>query len=255
MCYSEIDILNELDSFFFSTYSSDKNLTNIDYIFFLDLEHGYCETASSRIHLYADSANWAIVFEKSGYQNRGGYADIELNYVGNCIDYITEQHNNQNVITNNKSIPIVTSEEYTRIADKDGFELIDSSITNIKVKGKVVNIEYDHQLFNDLNVIGEYDNPKKLISYGGLIRYLNNTQPILIQSSEEEIRTQLPPEIPKIMTIDKFHFSSIYNKDNPPSKQELFRLIAKVLVTKDESLWQPILEPNNHWSNWESGHL
>jgi hypothetical protein len=42
---------------------------------------------------------------------------------------------------------------------------------------------------------------------------------------------------------------------NPPSKQETFNLIAKVLVTKDVTNWKPTLEPNNSWKNWESGHL
>lgn len=94
MIYTEHDILNELDGAFhseISKYYPKGNSNDIKYIFFLDLEHGYCEAAGSRIHLYADSVNWAIVFEKSGYQNRGNYADIELDYVGNCIKYITDE--------------------------------------------------------------------------------------------------------------------------------------------------------------------
>ena len=46
-----------------------------------------------------------------------------------------------------------------------------------------------------------------------------------------------------------------YDKENPPSTQETYQLIAKVLVTQDASFWQPKNEPNNHWSNWESGNL
>jgi len=49
------------------------------------LEHGYCETAGNKVHLYADSTRWAFVFEKCGYQNLGDRADIEHGYVGNCI--------------------------------------------------------------------------------------------------------------------------------------------------------------------------
>lgn len=258
MIYTEHDILNELDGAFhseISKYYPKGNSNDIKYIFFLDLEHGYCETAGSRIHLYADSVNWAIVFEKSGYQNRGNYADIELDYVGNCIKYITDEFDGQKYISNSKNITIITPEEYERIADKDGFELIEHSTTNINVKSKTINIKYDYQLYSSLDIIGKYENPKKLMSFGGLVRYLYDTQPEVIQSSEDEIRTQLPPNIPKIMTLDQFHFSSFYDKENPPSKQELFQLIAKVLVNQDKSLWHPTEAPNNHWSNWESGNL
>lgn len=60
---------------------------DMKYHFFLDLEHGYCLTAGSRIHLYADELGWAIVPEKSSYQNGRMTAEAELNYVGNCLQY------------------------------------------------------------------------------------------------------------------------------------------------------------------------
>jgi len=31
--------------------------------------------------------------------------------------------------------------------------------------------------------------------------------------------------------------------------------IARILVARNPSLWKPTLPANNHWSNWESGHL
>ncbi|RZJ46331.1 MAG: hypothetical protein EOO44_22835 [Flavobacterium sp.] len=82
MTFNETEILEQLDLAFNgipSKYYPTGQPGDIKYNFFLDLEHGYCETAGSRIHLYADSARWIIVFEKSGYQNRGTSAEIELN--------------------------------------------------------------------------------------------------------------------------------------------------------------------------------
>ncbi len=261
--YTEHDILSELDGAFYkkvSKYYPVGTPDDIKYIFFLDLEHGYCETAGSRIHLYADSENWAIVFEKSGYQNRGDYSGIELDYIGNCIKYTTEKSNEYTYISNMEIIPLITGEEYERIRNKEGaedeqFELISDSVRFVRVRDKLINIEYDPQLFIKMGVIGEYDNPRNLMSYGGLVRYLNDTQPSVIQSTEPEIKAQLLKDIPKIMTLDEFHYFSIYNEDNLPSKQELFQLIAKILVTRDSTLWKPTKEPNNHWSNWESGNL
>jgi hypothetical protein len=57
------------------------------------------------------------------------------------------------------------------------------------------------------------------------------------------------------MTINEFHFVSAYNKSKPPSIQETYKLIAKVLLTKDTTNWKPTEKPNNHWTNWESGNL
>jgi len=39
------------------------------------------------------------------------------------------------------------------------------------------------------------------------------------------------------------------------SNQETFKLISKILLTKDTTYWKPTMKPNNHWSNWESGNL
>ena len=79
MGFTETEKLEQLDLAFNGVpskyYPAGRN-EDIKYNFFLDLEHGYCETAGNRIHLYADSTRWAIVFEKSGYQNRGTSAEI-----------------------------------------------------------------------------------------------------------------------------------------------------------------------------------
>jgi hypothetical protein len=51
-------------------YYPARKKGDLTYGFWLDLEHGYCETVGSRIHLYADEDRWAVVAEKSGYANR-----------------------------------------------------------------------------------------------------------------------------------------------------------------------------------------
>jgi hypothetical protein len=54
--------------------------------------------------------------------------------------------------------------------------------------------------------------------------------------------------------------NSVYNQnqyqDNRPSSYETWRLIAKVIVTGDTTLYKPTLKPNSHWKNWpDSGSL
>lgn len=264
MPYNEQEILTELDLAFNGT-PSDKfpkgKPEDIIYNFFLDLEHGYCETAGSKIHLFVDSTRWAIVFEKSGYQNRAGQAEIELTYIGNCIDYPIDSYPDRNYISNVSNIILIDGEEFEQIENKDGeemetFELIGHTVKEIKVRDQYVPFDNDYKNYEKLGIdVRAYDNPKKLIGFGELIRYFNETNPEIISATEDDIREHIPNDIPKLMTIKDFHFSSAYDKDTPPSKIETYKLIAKILTTKEISHWKPTLEPNNSWKNWESGNL
>lgn len=264
MILNETEILEQLDLAFYGTpskYYPKGEAEDIKYNFFLDLEHGYCVTASSRIHLYADSTRWIIVFEKSGYQNRGTSAEIELNYVGNCINYPTNTFNGRNYLSNSSQVILIDPTEFRRIENKTGtemekFELIDQDIKEIKILDKFVPFDNNYKNYEKLGIeIRDYENPKKLIGFGDLIRYLHETNPTLISATEDEIRKHIPKDIPKLMTIEAFHFVSAYEQTNPPSQQETYKLIAKVLTTRDTANWKPTQQVNNSWKNWDSGHL
>lgn len=264
MTFNETEILEQLDLAFNgepNKYYPSGRPEDIKYNFFLDLEHGYFETAGNRIHLYADSTRWIVAFEKSGYQNRGTSAEIELVYIGNCVDYPINKHPDRNYITNANNIILIDPTEFERIENKDGeemetFELIGQNIKEIKIRDNVVQFDNNHKNYEKLGIdIRDYDNPKNLIGFGDFIRYLHETNPTLISATEDEIRKHIPKDIPKLMTIDKFHFVSAYDKANPPSQQETYQLIAKVLTTKNVTNWKPTQKPNNSWKNWESGHL
>ena len=109
--YTEKDILNDLDS-------------NGNYEYFLDLEHGYFHTSGSRINLFADEKRWAIVFEKSGFGNRSGMAQIIIDYMGNCITNRPELRLTPEFITSTIYIDLI-GDEFTRI--EEDFELISKS--------------------------------------------------------------------------------------------------------------------------------
>ena len=237
------------------------NEDDISYRFWLDLEHGYCETAGSRIHLYADDERWAVVGEKSGYQNRGLTAEIELHYFGNCIDYLIASYPERKYISNVNNITLITGEEWDRICNKDGedmeqFEMISPDAQYVMIRDTKVPIEQDASKYRVLGIHSRTeDNPRNLISFEDLLRYYNDTEPTLLYATEAEIRQHIPGDLRKLMTIDHFHFSSVYADDHNPGQEELYQLIAKILVTKDTALWKPTLPANNHWSNWESGTL
>jgi hypothetical protein len=256
--YTESEILELLDKYFLAYGMPFAKVEGIDYPFFPDLEHGYCETAGSRIHLFADAKRWAVVFEKSGYQNRGFSADIELDYFGNCITYPVEQHDGESRSSNAEYITLIDANEFERVEDKgeESFELIAQGVKEITVRGQTIPFESDPKKYYAVGIkIREDDNPRKLIGFEDFVRYLHETNPGLISATEDEIRKHMPKDLPRLMIIQDFHFHSTYDKSKLPSTQELYQLIAKTLVSKDISNWRPTLKPNNHWSNWESGNL
>jgi hypothetical protein len=136
------------------------------------------------------------------------------------------------------------------------FELIGQNIKEIKIRDKYIAFDNDYKNYEKVGIkIRGYDNPKKLIAFEDFVRFLNETNPTLISATEQDIRQHIPKDISKLMTIDQFHFVSAYDKTNPPSKQETYKLIAKILLSRDTTNWKPTLKPNNHWTNWESGNL
>ena len=264
MSFAETDILRQLDLAHSGTpseYYPTVRSQDIKYNFFLDLEEGYCKIASSRVHLYADSTKWAIVFETAGYQTRGFDAEISLKYVGNCIDYPVDKFPERNYISNDSRIILIDPDEFKRVENKEGaemetFELIGHNTQSIKVRDVMIPFESDPKVYEQVGVkIRDFSNPKKLIGFEDLIRYFNETKPSLISATETDIKKHIPSDLPKLMTINEFHFVSQYADDEPPSQQETFQLIAKVLVTNDTTFWKPTLKANNHWTNWESGNL
>lgn len=266
--FTEQEILEEfnlsyrgIDSSFYPKIENGCNI--MKHNFFLDLEDGYLNIASNRIHLYGDENYWAVVFEKSGYHNRQGNSHISLQYIGNCIDYPIMQYGENIYISNNLDIELISSEEYSRICNQEGedfddFELISPLIEEVHIRNYTVKMEHDIKKYENLGIkVRDYENPKNWIGYEDLLRYLIEVNPASVLATDEEVKTLLTKEIPKLMTIKDYHYISNYDKDMKklPSEQELFNIIAKVLVTRDINLFEPTLIPNNHWSNWDSGFL
>jgi hypothetical protein len=241
--YTKADILTALDN-------------NVTYNFFLDLEHGYFYTAGSRISLFADDTRWAIVFEKSGFGNRSGAAELELNYYGNCLLNLDGAGLEDRFIFNTKYFPLIDGDAFQKI--EGGFELVAKDAATVRVRDKEFSIEHDPSKYAAKGIaIQSYDNPENLIDYPALIRYLDETYPEALRATDTEIRTCLPSDLPFLFKIDAWHHQSYSEWGGvAPSEYETFQLIADILISKDISKWAPTLEANNNWRNWpEAGGL
>ena len=141
-------------------------------------------------------------------------------------------------------------------SDMEQFELIDPTIKKVQIRDEMVEIDLDSEKYEAFGIeLRKHDNPRKLIGFGNLIRFLSETNTKLVSATEEEIKTQIPIDLPKLMTIDKFYHLSAYNETKVASQIETYQLISKILIKQDSSIWKPKLESNNHWANWESGNL
>jgi len=243
-----------------SGYTKEEILKTLDNIepfnFFLNLEHGYFYTAGSRINLYADENKWAIVFEKSGFGNRSGRAEIELNYYGNCLVNLDRAGLNNIYICNSKYLTLISGEEFEKI--EGDFELVDRDATRVKVRNVELSIEQDIQKYITKGIeIQAFDNPKKMIDYQSLVRYLDEENPEVFRATKEELKIALPDDLPLIMKIDSWHHKSYSEySGGKPSSYETYKMIADVLVSKDSKRWKPTLSSNNDWRNWlEAGGL
>lgn len=226
------------------------------YNFFLDLEHGYFHTAGSRINLFADDKRWAIVFEKSGFGNRSGRAEIEMNYFGNCLCNLDKVGLDNRFTCNSKYIVLISGDEFKKI--EDDFELVSKEAVVIKIRNDEFLIEQDLKKYKAKGIeIQNYDNPKKLIDFQSLVRYLDEEYPDILRANKSEIRTSIPEDLPYLLNIDEWHHKSYSEYGGvKPSNYETFQMIAEVLVSRNIDNWKPTLKSNNNWRNWpEAGGL
>lgn len=262
--YDRQDVLNHLDSVNSgSITSSYKGLDNEDiaYSFFLDLEEGHVVLAGSYIHVYADDTNWAVVFETNGYHNRAFDASIQLIYAGNCIKYIEQVMGDRRYISNLEIIQLISADEFQRVLNRKGsemeqFELIAKEFDTICIRGNDIPINHNQKDYIEKGIeVRDWDNPDKLIGFDELIRYLHEVKNPIIRASETDIRRNLPDGIEKIMEIRDFHYVDILEEDFLPSKEEIFQLIADIIISKSKDSWKPTKKSNNSWKNWDSGSL
>jgi hypothetical protein len=84
------------------------------------------------------------------------------------------------------------------------------------------------------------------------LRFLVHETPNSFWATEEEIRERIPKDIPLFFELKEWFHPDLAN-DDLPSKNETFKLLAKVLESDDTSLYKPKKKPNTHWSNWLEG--
>ena len=241
-----------------ASFSKQQILDDLDdskggaYKIFPDFEILY--SSGSRISLFADNSRWVMAFEITVF-NDGSFIN-EVTYFGNCLKNLDKAGYDGRFIFNTKFFEIKDGVELEKI--EHGFELASNDVNKIKIRDSFLTIEHDtlKYLKKGINII-RYDNPKSLIDFRSLLRYLSSEHPTLFKATDAELYTCIPNDLPKILVIDRFHFEEYWNQPDyggpsgtKPSSYETFQQIADVLVTRNTKKWKPTLKPNNDWQSW-----
>lgn len=254
---SESEILSKMDSIF--EYSlSNKSFSNskpneINYYLIPSFSDFYLLLAGTRIHLYANNTKWTIVFELNGY-NLGDYTvSTFLYYIGDYID-IVDNAKERKYISNMNKIVRLNYEDISKICNDDEYETIlkPNNVNSITLHGRTIHIESDIEKYENAGIeLTVNDRNEKIITIKDIVRYIWHTDKEALLLNDNEIRKNIDTDLHKIMTIDHFHYNDLFSYEEvPPSKVELFQMIAKVIASQDSTMWKPTENPNNHWKNW-----
>jgi hypothetical protein len=200
--YTEDDILDYLDNCV--VYNPG--------CFFMDLEHGYFHTANSRLSLFADDENWAIVFEKSGYANRASEIQLELNNFGRTLRNLQPGGLYNHFTYNSQYISLVDHKALEEVSA--GFDEVSLSAIRVKVRDRHVAIpsqKEDYRKWIPDILAREYP---EIVTFEDLARYLAFEHEQLCRATLEELKTCLPYDLPLLMRIDEWHHRS-YDRGYP----------------------------------------
>ena len=235
------DILKELDQL-----TPNKSLPDFQYL--------SSSRATGKINLFADNNRWAIVIEVVAGEH------LITHSFGNCLSLQRAEDYNEPFPFNTAFFNLLEEEELSKIFDDNGFIL--KGARSIRLQGQTFEIPQDAKIYKKRGIpIASILNPQKLITLPALVRYLSQENPNVFSASEEELRYYLPSDLPKIFVIENWHHKDFamfptadINIHKPygdrPSSYETWQMIADILVSKDVTLWKPVLKANSDWRHW-----
>ncbi|MFD9126954.1 DUF7003 family protein [Kitasatospora sp. NPDC059571] len=187
---------------------------------FPDLDNGYAYPVDGRIHLFGDTARWAVVVELLGYNPRaGGLVDV-MHCYGNCLTRGEPGYGD-----------FLDRVENMAELDPEGTETYGGRAP-VVVRGTALPVDA---------VAGTP-------LYEVFRRLAPAHRPLLLADSAE-VRAAVPSDLPELLRLDEWNQPEDL-WEVPPSRHETFRLIAEVLDSADPARYRPTLPPNSHWSHW-----
>lgn len=220
------------------------------------LDNGYIYLAAARLHVFSSLKDWAIVVQQLGFFYRLDDCerfDCGVYAYGSCIEEpglnsIWADNAEGEYVARIGRQPIDNAPSGNLLAEDE--EYIDPNATSFLLRGREVAVNHDRGFYAGIGI--ELSDKNHIQGYEflrGLVPEHRNE----LLFDDASLRRILPPGIDEILTLDDWHHPAIGQPGNKPSESEVFRQLAKVLVTKDVSHYSPSLPGNTHWKNWPAG--
>jgi hypothetical protein len=220
------------------------------------LDNGYFYLAASRLSLYRDEKDWALVFELFGFSPRLGRPDVHVQTFASRLvnrdpveHYVTPEAHaaylERQPHDEYRSFFPIEGEDWI---DPENGEWLATSTKHVSLRGRMLILpdlaEYER------HGIALEDSPR--VNIFELCRYLAAVERDAVLASDSERRTSVPPELELVLALDEWNHLDFAEAEHP-SDTETFRQIAEVLATGEVDRYHPSKPPNNHWRNWPEG--
>lgn len=221
---------------------------------FPSLDNGYVYLGATRLSLYRQDPEWAIVIEVFGFSPRAGQPDISI------YTFSSKLHN-RDPLTNYESKQAY--EQYLQYNAYNEFRSAypiknhdwqhDEDPEHIKPQGICLlrNMEVtlpDVKEYERMGIELEEEQPFTF----EFSRYLAEKYRDKVLCTEAERRVSVLPEMTLVLQLDEWHHPDVIGAQLP-SSTDAFQQFAKVLITGDPK-WYTADEPaNTHWSHWPEG--
>lgn len=231
----------------------DKTAENFQ---FPMLDNGYLYLAATRMSVFGDRSDWAIVFEVFGFSPRAGHPDLSVHTIATSLanrnprsNFVNDQAyldylaNNRNYEF--KSFFPIENEEWI---DREDPELVSSS-GQILLRGQAIPIP-PIDAYDTAGI--ELERPQPAIYE--LCRLLAEGHRELLLASPEERCANIPRTLSHRLTLDDWLHPDLAN-GQMPSHVPTFAQLASVLDGEDGGELLNSAAGNTHWRNWPEGGL
>lgn len=209
------------------------------------LDNGYIHLVHSKLSAYRDDERWALVIEVIGFSPRDyGHEGVNncLYIFGNCISMRLGLDDSSFLYLTHNSAECPTF-------DEEFEEFLNPVAKTMMIRDKEIKLNHNREFYLNKGIeLVEEDKIRVHEVLRGLVPEFNKN----LEATEEEIRSRIPTDLPKVLELLEWNHPDCAGSELP-SNNETFQQIAKVLETSKLSHYNPSFPANNHWKNWSLG--
>ncbi len=218
------------------------------------LDNGYIYPASARLSVFGDREDWAIVIETFGYSPRAHVPTL------NVETFASRLHNRHGAAayypdsgayeTHVRANPHNESMFFTPLEDGPWIDIehVAAQATDVTFRGERTRLP----ALSDYEALGIARQDPRRVAIFELCRALATTRRRDVLGTNEERRTNVPPELPELLVLDDWHHPDLVVGELP-SDTETFRALAAVAAHGDPARYVTSETGNTHWTNWPDG--